>query len=393
MRTKPTYPPTRRSDTTDILHGESVPDPYRWLEDGESEETRRWTASQNALTQAYLGAAPARGTIRRRLGELLGIGALGVPQPVAGRYFYLRRDGSQIQPVLYVRAGVQGEDRPVLDPNALDAAGTTALDWYYPSDDGRLLAHGLSTDGSEQSVLQVLDVDSGRLLSDRIPGTRAADLAWLPDGSGFYYTRYPGGGQVPEGEEHYHRSVYSHALGADPATDPLVFKPGQKEHWPGVSISPDGRWVIIGVARTFDQTDLYLLDRVAGGEPVPVAKDLPASFDGEVAHGRLFLRTNLDAPTYRLYVVDPARPSRDRWREIVAPRADAVLESVTVTGRGLALGYLERASSRLRLTDLEGGDARDVHLPTLGSMFGTGAEWDGRELFYGFSSYTVPPSE
>jgi prolyl oligopeptidase len=392
MRTKPTYPPTRRSDTTDILHGESVPDPYRWLEDGESEETRRWTASQNALTQAYLGAAPARGTIRRRLGELLGIGALGVPQPVAGRYFYLRRDGSQNQPVLYVRAGVQGEDRPVLDPNALDAAGTTALDWYYPSDDGRLLAHGLSTDGSEQSVLQVLDVDSGRLLSDRIPGTRAADLAWLPDGSGFYYTRYPGGGQVPEGEEHYHRSVYSHALGADPATDPLVFKPGQKEHWPGVSISPDGRWVIIGVARTFDQTDLYLLDRVAGGEPVPVAKDLPASFDGEVAHGRLFLRTNLDAPTYRLYVVDPARPSRDRWREIVAPRADAVLESVTVTGRGLALGYLERASSRLRLTDLEGGDARDVHLPTLGSMFGTGAEWDGRELFYGFSSYTVPPS-
>ncbi|HYC33528.1 MAG TPA: S9 family peptidase, partial [Gemmatimonadales bacterium] len=215
--TRPAYPPTRVSDITDVLHGERIADPYRWLEEGESVETRDWTARQNALTESYLAAAPGREAIRRRLGELLEIGALGVPQPVAGRYFYLRRDGRQNQPVLYLRHGVHGEDRPVLDPNALDSAGTTALDWYYPSDDGRLLAHGLSTDGSEQSVLQVLDVDTGRLLPDRILGTRAADLAWLPDGSGFYYTRYPGEGRVPAGEEHYHRSVYFHALGRDPA--------------------------------------------------------------------------------------------------------------------------------------------------------------------------------
>ncbi|HYC31631.1 MAG TPA: prolyl oligopeptidase family serine peptidase, partial [Gemmatimonadales bacterium] len=168
--------------------------------------------------------------------------------------------------------------------------------------------------------------------------------------------------------------------------------PDQKEHWPGVSISPDGRWVLIGVARTFDQTDLYLLDRAGTGEPLAVAKDLPASFDGEVAHGRLFLRTNLDAPTYRLYAVDPERPAREGWREIVPPRADAVLESVTVAATTLALGYLERASSRLRLAGLDGESVREVPLPTLGSLFGTGAEWDGGELFYGFSSYTVPPS-
>jgi prolyl oligopeptidase len=221
---------------------------------------------------------------------------------------------------------------------------------------------------------------------------RAASLAWLPDGRGFYYTRYPAPADVPSGEEHYHRAVYFHLLGTDPAADPLVLKPAQKEHWPGVSLSPDGRWLLISVARTFDQTDLYLQDLVSGGELVAVARDLPASFDGEIAHGRLFMRTNLEAPTYRVYLVDPEHVERSAWREIVPPRDDAVLETVAVTRNRLALGYLERASSRLRLTDLEGALAQDVVLPTLGSLFGIGAEWDGNEVFYGFSSYTVPPT-
>ena len=210
--------------------------------------------------------------------------------------------------------------------------------------------------------------------------------------SGFYYTRYPAPGEVPDGEEHYHRAIYFHTLGTDPAADPLVYQPARKEYWPGVSVSPDGRWLLVGVARTFDQTDLYLGDRSAGGAApplVPVAEGLAASFDGEVAHGRLFLRTNLDAPTYRLYEVNPEHPSRGHWRELVPPRPDAVLEGVRVLHHQLALSYLERASSRLRLTDLDGGLRREVALPTLGSLFGVGGEWDGDELFFGFSSYTV----
>ena len=385
------YPATPASDDAEILHGETIPDPYRWLEDGESSVTRRWTEAQNTLTRSYLDAWRGRGVLHDRLDQLLAIGAIGVPTPARGRYFYQRRDGRQNQPVLYVRQGVHGEDRTVIDPNALDPGGAIALDWFYPSDDGRLLAYGLSENGSEQSVLQVLNVDSGAILDDRIPRTRAADLAWLPDGSGFYYTRYPAPGEAPAGEEHYHRAIYFHRLGSEPSGDPLVFKPAEKEHWPGVGISPDGRWLVIGVARTFDQTDLYLQDLGAGTPPLAVAKDLPASFEGEVAHGRLFMRTNLDAPTYRLYAVDPERPARDEWREIVPPRPDAVLEGVRVTADHLALSYLERASSRLRLTDHEGRNPREVPLPTLGSLFGVGAEWDGRELFYGFSSYTLPP--
>jgi prolyl oligopeptidase len=386
------YPAARREDVADVLHGERVADPYRWLEDGGRPETREWTAAQNALTEAYLAGVAGRPRIRERLETLLAIGSLSVPSPARGRYFYQYRGGRQNQPVLYMRDGVAGPDRVLLDPNLLDADGTTALDWYHPSEDGRLLAYGLSQDGSEQSVLHVLDVGTGTSLPNRIPRTRAADLAWLPDGSGFYYTRYPAPGTVPEGDEPYHRAVYFHRLGMDPAADALVFKPAEKEHWPGVSLSPDGRWLLIGVARTFDQTDLYLQDLVAGTPLVAVAKDLPALFEGQVVQDRLYLRTNLHASTYGIYALDPAQPDLAAAAELVAPRPDAVLDGATVVGRHLALSYLEQATSRLRLARLDGTEVTEHALPGSGSLFGLGAEWDGDELFYGFSSYTLPPS-
>ena len=386
------YPQTAIHDVRDILHGEEIADPYRWLEDGASPETKLWTERQNAFTEAYLSRFPGRSRIRARLEKLLAIGVLGTPTPARGRYFYLRRDGMQNHPVLYCRVGAVGDDHEVVNPNALNSAGTTALDWYYPSEDGRLLAYGLSENGTEQSVLHVLEVEQGRLLGDRIPRTRAASLAWLPDGAGFYYTRYPAPGDVPSGEEPYHRAVYFHRLGTDPASDPLVYQPREKEYWPGVSISPDGRWLLISVARTFDETDLYIQDLASHGPLVSVVENLPATVDGQVVHGRLFLRTNLEAPTYRLYAVQPEQPDRINWREIVHPREDAVLENVTVAGSRLALSYLEQASSRLQLTDLEGSPVQEIQLPALGSLFGATAEWDGQELFYGFSSYTVPPT-
>lgn len=383
---------TRRDDVVEVLHGVDIVDPYRWLEEGDAEEVVAWTAAQNARTEAWLSAVPARAAIRSRLRELLGIGVLGTPTPVGGRYLYQRRDGSTNHPILYVRDGLEGPDRVAVDPNALSAEGTTALDWYHASPDGRRLAYGLSADGSEQSVLHVLDLDTLTPLAERIPHTRACDLAWLNDASGFYYTRYPAPGTVPAGEEQYHRAVWFHQLGDDPAADRLVFTPAEKEHWPGVSLSDDGRWLLIGVARTFDETDLYLQDLASRADLVPVAVGMPATFDGQVAHGRLFLRTNLGAPTFRLYAVDPAAPAREHWRELVPARADAVLSSVGVTARHLVLDYLERATARLRLAGLDGLGVRDVELPTLGSLFGLGMEPDGDEVLFGFSSFTVPPS-
>ena len=183
------YPPSRSTPLIEMLHGVEVSDPYRWLEVDPSAETVEWTRQQNALTEAYLAACPGREKIRARLAELLAIGAISVPSPARGRYFYQLREKGQNQPVLLVRDGLAGSDRVLIDPNTLNDQGTTALDWFYPSDDGALLAYGLSENGSEESVLHVMDVATGQLLADRIPDTRAADLAWLPDNSGFYYTR------------------------------------------------------------------------------------------------------------------------------------------------------------------------------------------------------------
>ena len=165
----PSPPSTPTYGVVDTLHGERIPDPYRWLEDGDSAETQAWTAAQNRFTRDYLDRVPARAHIRSRLEQLLKIGALSPPTPVRGRYFYQRREGTQNQPVLYVRVGVEGPDRVLLDPNALDAAGTTALDWYFPSEDGKLLAYGLSENGSEESVLHVLEVDTGELRRIGLP--------------------------------------------------------------------------------------------------------------------------------------------------------------------------------------------------------------------------------
>lgn len=386
------YPRSRVASVIEKLHGVEISDPYRWLEDDASPETVEWTRQQNALTEEYLAAFPGRDRIRARLTQLLAIGAISVPTPARGRYFYQLREAGQNQPVLLLRQGLAGADRALLDPNALNDQGTTAIDWFYPSEDGRFLAYGLSEGGSEESVLHLLDVDTGQLLSDRIPHTRAADLAWLPDNSGFYYTRYPASGEVAPGEEHYHRSIYFHRIGDDSGADALVFKPEEKEHWPGVDLSPDGRWLIIGVARTFDQTDIYLKDRVADGPVVTVARDLTASFDAAVVRDRLYLRTNLDAPNYRVFVADPVNPARELWREIVPSRTDAVLEGMGITRDHLVLSYVEKASSRLRVATLDGVVVSEVPLPGIGSIFGLGVEWDSTELLLGFSSFIVPPA-
>jgi len=376
----------------EVLHGTRVEDPYRWLEDGTAPEVEAWTDAQNRHTDAWLAAVPARAAIRSHLERLLAIGVLGTPTPARGRYLYLRRDGAENQPILYVRDGVDGADRVAVDPNLLAADGTVALDWYHASPGGERLAYGLSEGGTEQSTLHVMDLASGAILADRIPHTRACDVAWLPDATGFYYTRYPSPGEVPEGEEVYHRSIYFHRLGTDPARDPLVFRPASKEHWPGVALSDDGRWLLVNVARTFDQTDLYLQDREAATELAPVAVGLPYLFEAAVVRGVLYVRTNLHGPTFGLYAGDPAAPAPQTWRSLAEPDPGRVLAGAAVTAEWLVLEFLDRASARLQVRRLDGGDVREVPMPTLGSLFGIGSEPGGHEFFFGFSSWTVPPS-
>jgi prolyl oligopeptidase len=387
------YPPSRTEKVVDRLHGTDVPDPYRWLEDGNSAEVKQWVERQNAFTRAVLDELPGRAAIRERLNTLLDIGSIGTPAVAKGRYFYTRRDGKQNQPVLYVREGLQGKDRVLLDPNTLSKEGIVALDWWYPSRDGKLLAYGLSEGGTEQSTLHVRDVETGKDLPDVIERTRACSVAWLPDSKGFYYTRYPQPGSVPRGQENYHRHVYLHLLGADPAKDTKVYGEGrQMEDWPDVRLSPDGRWLVVTVEQGWAKSEIFFKDtQKEGAGFVPLVEKVNALFSAIVRNDRFYVRTNDGAPRYRLYLVDPLKPGREQWKEIIAESKD-VLERVAAVGDTLAVEYAVRASSRLRLFDRDGKPLQEVQLPTLGTLAGMGGEWDGTELLYGFQSVTVPPT-
>jgi prolyl oligopeptidase len=208
-------------------HGRKIRDPYRWLENSDTPETQEFVRQQWEYARSVLDSLPGREQIRQRLTELLAIGTIGTPQVGGNFYFYFRREGSQNQPIIYVREGVNAEDRALIDPNQLAADGTIAVDWWYPSHDGKYVAYGLSAGGSEMSTLRVIETGTGTVLPDTIERTRAASLAWRPDQSGFFYTRYPRKGDVPAGEEVYHRCVFYHSLGTDPEKDLLIFGEGR----------------------------------------------------------------------------------------------------------------------------------------------------------------------
>lgn len=374
------------------LHGERLEDPYRWLENSQDPAVQAWVAAQNAYTQATLEHAPNRQAIRARLDGLLTVGLVGTPSPYGQRFFYTRRDGRQNQPVLQVRDGQDGAERTLLDPNTLSERGLVSLDWWHPSQDGRRVAYGLSEGGDEWSTLRVVDVDSGETLGEEIPRTRACSVAWLPDGRSFYYTRYPLPGTVGDGEEHYNRHVFLHALGTDWRVDEEVFGAGRaREDWPGVDVSPDGRWVLVIVSQGWARSEVYLLDRSKPhAEWVAVHTGENAWADGEIAGGVLYLRTNLGAPNYRVYAIDPERPERTQWQEIIPEHPTRVIEQVRPIAGLLALTTLENATSRLTLLTANGAWVRDVALPGLGTVTGLGGEWDGDAAYIGFTSFAQP---
>jgi prolyl oligopeptidase len=386
-------PLTREDDVVEELHGVAVADPYRWLEDGESEETRTWVDQQNMRTRQLLDSLSNAAAIRARLDELFTTGAVGTPVLRGDRYFYSRRDGLRDQPVLVVRDGVDGAEKTILDPNALSASGIVALDWWYPSNDGRLLAYGVSEGGTELSTLHVLEVDREKTLdSDRIPHTRAASIAWLPDSSGFYYTRYPVPGSVAAGEEMYHRHVFLHVLGEDWQRDTEVFGGGRaREDWPNVDISQSGRWLAIEVEQGWVRSEVYVLDRLDPDQGfLPIHVDLDAMAHPVFAGDRLLLHTNLDAPNWALFDVDPLRPERTNRRTIIAERPDRVLDAVHPAAGRLLAHEMRNATSQVRVYDLTGVLLTEVQLPGLGTVSGIGGEWSGDRVALGFTSFAQP---
>ena len=386
----PKPPTTRQQPVTDDYFGHKVVDPYRWLEDGSAPETQQWVAEQLAYSRSILDKLPGRDQLHASIEHLLEIGNLGETQPGGDYYFHTRRDGKQNQPILYVRKGVDGKDDVLVDANQLSKDGTVALDWWQPSHDGKFVTYGTSQSGSEMSTLHVIETATHKLLPDTIERTRAASIAWKPDNSGFYYTRYPKPGEVAAGQEMYNRHVFYHQLGSDPTKDALIFGEGRDpQDWPNVALSDDGRWLAIMVEQGWTKTEIYLKALQAHSEPVRLTSGKDFLYFAQPYKGDLYIVTNEDSPRFRVFKAPITTPSREHWSEII-PQSDAVLKELHIIGGQLFALYEQNAHSLLKRFDTGGKPLGEIELPTLGTISDLGGEYDSTSAFYLFSSFTVP---
>jgi prolyl oligopeptidase len=399
------YPSARRDDCTEPIHGRLVFDPYRWLENAASEETKTWLAAQDALLAEHMARLGEREPLAARITELLGAGSVGAPAWRGERQFFTRRAAGQEHAVLYTATPAQGE-RVLIDPTAIDATGTTTLDDWQPDQDGRLLAYQMSQGGDEESLLRVMDVATGEHVDGPIDRCRYTNVAWLPGGKAFYYTRRLPPDQVPDGEEQFHRRVYLHRVGSALREDVLVFGAGmEKTNYYSVSVSRDGRWLLIGAAAgTAPRNDLWIADLAAAPESAPdlrvVQRDVDAQTFARMGRdGRLYLWTDRDAPRGRLAVTDPANPGYDRWQELIAQDPEAVLGDFAILDGPelsrpvLLASWTRHAISEITVHDLVTGQrAGTVPLPGLGTTGGlTERPEGGHEAWFGYTDNTTPP--
>ena len=390
------YPESRRCDQVDVYHGVEVADPYRWLEDLDSDETRAWIESQNRVTASWLRGVSVREEIRERLTQLWNYERYGMPVKEGGRCFFVRNDGLQNQSVLYVMEGLDGPARVLLDPNEMSPDGTVALAAFNVSPDGKRVAYGLAAAGSDWQEWRVRDVDTGRDLDDHLRWVKFSTCAWKRDGSAVFYSRYdePKAGR-PMREANFYQKLYCHRIGTPQSEDELIWhRPDDKEMGFLPTVTDDGRYLIIHVWKgTESENAILCKDLEEPGSPVvQLLPDFDASYHFAGNDGPLLrFHTDLGAPRGRLLEIDVRNPSEERWREIV-PEMEETLQSATSVHGRLVVCYLVDAHSRVRLFDPAGRLLRDLELPGLGAVTGFAGNPDDSETFYCFTGYTTPPT-
>jgi prolyl oligopeptidase len=388
------YPRARKADTADTLHGTRVADPYRWLEKADDPETVAWVDAENALTRTFVDG-PEREALVKRLTELFDFPRTSVPVKRGGRYFFTHNTGLQKQAVLYVQDGLSAQRRVLLDPNALSPDGTVALTAMSPSDDGKLLGYALSKSGSDRQEIYVRDVATGSDRPDVVRWAKFTGIAWLKDASGFYYTRFPEPGTVAAGDENYYGRIYLHRLGQDQSRDALVFeRRDDREIVPSASVSDDGRWVVITAFKGSSEKSEVFVGPAGGPDaPKPLFTGFTASWNFIESHGeRLYFHTDDSAPMGRVVAVDRMTLApRPRVAEVVPEKADKKLNSATIAGGHLVMAYLRNASDILEYVSLAGGATGGIEQP-IGSITGLSGSPSDPELFYGYTSFTTPPT-
>ena len=386
------YPPARADSLSETLHGVAVPDPFRWLEDPHSAETRAWVEAQNVLTRSVLDG-PARDAFASELRPHFDRARTLSAYLRGDRCFFTHNPGLLNQPLIFV-ADRDGENaRLLLDPNGLSTDGTTAVTAIFPSSDGSLMAYALSIHGSDRQVIRIRRIAEGTDLDDRIEWVKFASIAWTSDHASFYYLRFPEPGSVPPEDEQYFGRIYLHRLGQPQSMDTVVFeKPDQKEVVPLVHVTIDDRYAVITAQRgASDDSEVYLVDRRGSGQVRPLFSGFDAAYDFiDSSGGRLYFRTTRDAPRGRIVSIDPDDPAV-RLRDVVGESAHRLSLAVMMRD-GLACVYLENASDRVRRFDLGGAPLGEIPLPGLGSIVTIDAQADAEDVAFVFTSFVDPPS-
>jgi prolyl oligopeptidase len=380
-------PTTRRDDVVDNYFGTKVPDPYQWLEDQNSPETRAWIAAQDNYSRPILDDLPGRDVLRQRLAALMNVDVIGTPSEYGGRYFFERRKAGQDLYVLYMRQGLDGPDQVLLDPHSLSPDHSTSAGFMGFSKDGALMAYSVRRGGKDEVTIHLMETDSRQDLADVMPEGNYFSVSIKPDKSGFYYAR-----RIEIGPR-----IFYHALGSSPATDNQIF--GDNLGLGDIAfsrLSDDGRYLLIDVSHgsAAEKTELYVQNLAAQTPVRPVVNDITARFSAELAGDRLYIQTNWNAPNGRVFLTDLGTPTRDHWREVV-PESEAVIESddgISAAGGKLFVKYVHNAHSELKVFEAGGGEGREIPLPGLGSASGVAGRWQSGNVFYQFSSFTQAPT-
>jgi len=389
------YPETKKTDVTDDYNGTKVADPYRWLEDDNSEATKEWVKAQNKVTFDYLATIPERDKIRKRIEELWNYPRYSSPNKKAQYYYYFKNDGLQNQSVMYRQLGLSGKPEVFLNPNTLNKEGIAALAGTSFSKTGKYFAYSIAVAGSDWQEIFVMEAGSKKLLKDKIEWTKFGGASWNGD-DGFYYSGYdkPDEQSKLSKQNQFHK-VFYHKLGTDQSTDQLVFE--DKAHplrFHGAGLTEDGRFLILSVSEGTSGGELWYWEKKDPSQAafkllIPGFSTEPDIIDND--GGKLLVRTNDGAPNYQVVLVDPKNPAKENWKTII-PEKEEALQSVGTAGGYLFASYLKDASTRVYQYTYAGKLVREIKLPGIGSAGGFGGEKADKEFFYTFSSFSTPPS-
>ncbi|PRY95796.1 prolyl oligopeptidase family protein [Marinilabilia salmonicolor] len=386
----PEYPETKKVDTVDVYYGTEVPDPYRWLEDDQSEETKDWVQRQVKVTNKYLSEIPFRDRLKERLTEVWNYEKQGTPVRKGKYWFFMRNNGLQNQYVVYVKEGEDGEERVLLDPNKLSDDGTVALSDYAVSEDGTYMAYSISRGGSDWREIYVLDVATGEQLDDHLEWVKFSGISWMGE-KGFVYSRYDAPAQ---GEEltnvNEFQQVYYHQIGDEQSQDELIYKdPVNALRNFTAEVDDDNKNIVLSGSESTSNNSFLI--REWNSEEWAVAD---TSFENNTVYlgtvnGKYWVLTDFDAPRYRVMAINPENPAIDLWEEVVAEKGD-VLNGVALSENYAVAHYMVDAESKLLVFDFFGKELYEIELPGRGSVGALRTTREDDELFYSFDSYNVP---